>query len=174
MSAQTPPASDANVVRETLQNGMRVVLVRDELAPVATTYMSYAVGSDDDTMPGIAHATEHMMFRGTKDVSPGQFAIVANRAGAEYNAATGNFSTQYYFKIPSLYVGVALALEADRMNGARMAASDWNTERGAIEQEVRAHESVPAAKIFERMRRAVFGDTPYAQDGVGTVASFTR
>ena len=174
VSAQTPPASDANVVRETLQNGMRVVLVRDELAPVATTYMSYAVGSDDDTMPGIAHATEHMMFRGTKDVSPGQFAIVANRAGAEYNAATGNFSTQYYFKIPSLYVGVALALEADRMNGARMAASDWNTERGAIEQEVRAHESVPAAKIFERMRRAVFGDTPYAQDGVGTVASFTR
>ncbi|HEV3154657.1 MAG TPA: pitrilysin family protein [Candidatus Baltobacteraceae bacterium] len=172
--AQTAPAQDGNVVRETLANGLRVVIVRDRLAPVATTNISYGVGSDDDTMPGIAHATEHMMFRGTHDVTPGQFTIMTARAGAQYNAGTGNYATQYYFKLPSMYVGLALRLEADRMTGARELASDWNTERGAIEQEVRAHESVPTAKVLGKMRRAVFGDTPYAQDGVGTVASFEK
>lgn len=171
--AQQPPAQ-SGVVRETLANGMQVVLLPNNLAPVATTVITYGVGSNDDTMPGIAHATEHMMFRGTKDVSAGQFAIVATRAGAEYNAATSQISTQYYFKLPSAYTGIALRLEADRMTGALDREPDWVTERGAIEQEVRAHESVPGASITAKMRRAFFGDTPYADDGVGTVASFDK
>ena len=166
--------TQSGVVRETLANGMQVVLLPNALAPVATTVITYSVGSNDDTMPGIAHATEHMMFRGTKDISAGQFAIIATRAGAEYNAGTTQIATQYYFKLPSAYTGIALRLEADRMTGALDRESDWVTERGAIEQEVRAHESVPGAGITAKLRRAFFGDTPYAEDGVGTVASFEK
>jgi zinc protease len=173
-SVQAAPAGDAAPVQTTLANGMKVVLLVDRLAPVTTTVMTYGVGSDDDTMPGIAHATEHMLFRGTADVSAGQFAIIANRAGADYNAQTDNMATTYYFNIPSSYTGIALHLEADRMNGALVRQSDWQTERGAIEQEVRAHESVPGAPVLDKMRHAIFGDTPYAIDGVGTIPSFQK
>jgi zinc protease len=167
-------AAPQSVVRETLANGMRVVLLPSKLAPVATTVITYGVGSDDDTMPGIAHATEHMMFRGTKDVSATQFAIMAARAGAEYNASTSNTFTEFHFKLPAAYVGLALRLEADRMTGALNRASDWKTERGAIEQEVRAKQSVPGASVFARMQREIFGNTPYAVDGVGTIESFEK
>jgi zinc protease len=162
------------VVEGRLANGMRVVLLPNKLAPVATTVLTYRVGSDDDTMPGIAHATEHMMFRGTADVSATQFAEMAARAGAKYNAETGNIDTIYYFTLPSTYTGLALHLEADRMTGALDRESDWQTERSAIEQEVRAHESVPGAALDTKLRRAFFGDVPYARDGVGTVPSFEK
>lgn len=172
--AQSAPPAGAGVVRATLANGMQVILLTNKLAPVTTTVMTYGVGSDDDTMPGIAHATEHMMFRGTADVSATQFAEMAARAGAQYNAQTDNISTLYYFKLPSAYTGLALRLEADRMSGALDRESDWKTERSAIEQEVRAHQSVPGAKLQAKLRTAFFGDTPYAQDGVGTIESFEK
>jgi zinc protease len=173
-SAQGAAPVQNAVVRATLSNGMQVVLLPNKLAPVVTTVITYGAGSNDDTMPGIAHATEHMMFRGTKDISAGQFAIIAARAGAEYNASTQETSTDYYFKLPSAYTGIALRLEADRMTAALDRESDWKTERGAIEQEVRAHESVPGASVVAKMRRAFFGNTPYADDGVGTVPSFEK
>src|SRR5690349_20248586 len=94
--AQTAPQQSAGAVQATLANGMHVVLLPNKLAPVATTVLTYGVGSDDDTMPGVAHATEHMMFRGTADVSAAQFAEMAARAGADYNAQTTNIATTYY------------------------------------------------------------------------------
>ena len=173
-AAGAAPAAPAGEVRATLPNGMQVVLLPDKLAPVTTTVMTYGVGSDDDTMPGIAHATEHMMFRGTKDVSATQFAEMAARAGADYNAQTTSIATSYYFKLPSAYTGLALRLEADRMTGALDRQSAWKTERKAIEQEVRAHQSVPGAQLQAKIRHAFFGNVPYAQDGVGTIPSFEK
>ncbi len=171
--AATPSAMPA-VVRATLANGMRIVLLPDRLAPVATTLIEYHVGSNQDTIPGIAHATEHMLFRGTSDVSAAQFADIAARAGAQYDAQTANVDTIYYFTLPAAYVDIALRLEADRMTKALITQSDWNKERGAIEQEVRAHESNPVSTLMPRIRRALYGDTPYAHDPVGTIAGFER
>ncbi|HEY5258406.1 MAG TPA: pitrilysin family protein [Candidatus Baltobacteraceae bacterium] len=182
VTAQTPapapaaqsPAVQTDVVRATLANGLTVVLVPNDLAPVATTVLTYGVGSDDDPRPGTAHATEHMLFRGTNDISAGQLAGLAARAGAQYNAQTTNTNTTFYFKIPSSYVGLALHLEADRMNGASMAPSAWLTERGAIEQEIRADESVPGYAIGAEIRHAFFGNSPYADDAGGTIESFEK
>jgi zinc protease len=164
----------SGVFRTTLANGMRVVLLPNHLAPVATTVVEYGVGSNEDTIPGIAHATEHMMFRGTSDVSAAQFADIAARAGADYDAQTSSIDTVYYFTLPSPYVDVALRLEADRMANATLAQSAWEAERGAIEQEVRAHESTPTASLMPQIRKALYGDTPYANDPVGTIAGFDR
>ena len=151
---------------------MRVILQPNALAPVATVVMEYGVGSDEDTIPGIAHATEHMMFRGTSDISPTQFADVADRMGADYNAQTSNESTYYYFKIPSVYVGLALRLEADRMTGAAMRENDWESERKAIEQEVRAWQSRPGYAIGLKMAELLYGEkSPLAAPTVGTTHS---
>ncbi len=166
--------ASAAVVRATLANGMRVILLPNKLAPVATTIVSYGVGSDDDTMPGIAHATEHMLFRGTTTLSGGQLADIAARMGAEYNAATTFQYTLYYYKLPSPYVDVALHVEADRMSNATIRASDWATERGAIEQEIRAQESQPLAAVSSKLRQAFFAGTPFATASGGTVPSFEK
>jgi zinc protease len=172
--AQTPPDASAAVMRATLANGMHVILLPNKLAPVATTIVSYGVGSDDDTMPGIAHATEHMLFRGTTNLSAGQLADIAARMGAEYNAATTFQSTLYYYKLPSPYVDVALRIEADRMSHAAIRASDWATERGAIEQEIRAQESQPLAAVGQKLRQTFFAGTPFATASGGTVPSFEK
>ncbi len=167
-------AVQASALQETLTNGLHVVLLPNKLAPVATTIITYSAGSDDDTSPGVAHATEHMLFRGTSDVTAGQFADIAARMGAQYNAQTLNETTLYYFKLPSAYVGVALRLEADRMTNALIRPSDWAAERGPIEQEIQALESIPGYRIGRKVGELFFAGTPFANSPGGTVQSFEK
>ncbi len=174
MAAAPAPAPTSTVVRQTLANGMQVIILPNALAPVATTVMMYGVGSDDDTMPGVAHATEHMMFRGTSDLSAGQLSDIAARMGAVYDAQTSNEWTLYWFKLPSAYVDVALHVEADRMTNATISPADWATERGAIEQEIQAQASQPGYKISTKVQSAFFNGTPFANVTGGTVASFDK
>jgi zinc protease len=174
-SAAPSPSTDPDfVVRATLASGLHVILLPNKLAPVATTVMTYNVGFNDDTLTGIAHATEHMLFRGTPEISAGQLADIAARMGAQYNAFTTNEYTLYYYKLPSAYLDLALHIEADRMTHAMIRAGDWATERGAIEQEIRAQESVPAYKIGLTLRESFFAGTPFATASGGTVPSFEK
>lgn len=172
--APTDVAPPPPPLRATLANGMQVVILPDALAPVVTTVVAYGVGSVDDTMPGIAHATEHMMFRGTSSLSGAQLAELAARMGAEYNAQTLDTQTVYWYKVPSSYLDLVLRIEADRMANATIAAPAWKTERGAIEQEIRAHESLPSYRIGVRLREVLYAGTPFADAGGGTVPSFEK
>src|SRR5580704_4759616 len=125
-----------SVTRATLPNGLRVVLLRDPLAPVISTMMNYGVGADDDPIPGMAHAQEHMMFRGSRTLSASQFSEISDLTGGEFNADTQNEVTQYFFTMPSAFLDIALHLEAARAAGILDSQAAWNAERGAIEQEV--------------------------------------
>ncbi len=167
-------AESPTIVDTVLDDGLRVIIVPNHLAPVVTEAITYNVGSNDDGLEGIAHATEHMLFRGTKTVSSDQFANIATRIGAQYNAETQNMVTRYYFTVPSSYLDVVLHLEADRMTNANISQADWQSERGAIEQEVKAHLSNPVLPVFVRAGKIFLGDSPWARDGVGTIASFDK
>src|SRR5579885_1847840 len=98
-------AEDNNsaVLRTTLENGLRVVVVRDVLAPVATTVMNYEVGSNEAPpgYPGMAHAQEHMMFRGSPGLSADQLAEISAAMGGHFDADTQQVVTQYFFTVPS-------------------------------------------------------------------------
>ncbi|GAC1407656.1 MAG: pitrilysin family protein [Candidatus Velthaea sp.] len=179
LTAQAPRASSAaetDVLKATLRNGLRVVIVRNALGPVVSTDISYLVGSRDDPadVPGMAHAQEHMMFRGTKNLSTSELGTVATALGGNFNAQTSDTLTQYQFTVPAADLDEVLRIESDRMRDVLDAQAQWENERGAIEQEVARDESQPGADFFRTLRLISDAGTPYGHDGVGTRASFDR
>src|SRR6185369_18025347 len=90
------PAAETNVTRATLKNGLRVVIVRNTLAPVVTTEINYLAGSTEapNGFPGMAHALEHMMFRGSPGLSAAQLSNLIAAMGGNFNAATQQTATQ--------------------------------------------------------------------------------
>lgn len=168
--------SETDVTRATLDNGLRVVIVRDTLAPVITTEMNYLAGSDEvpDGFPGTAHAVEHMMFRGSPGLTKDQLAAIAANMGGAFNADTNESVTQYYFVAPAQDLDVALHVHSLRMRGVDMDAKEWDKERGAIEQEVSRDLSNPSFKFYAELRAQMFAGTPYAHTALGTRESFDK
>ena len=173
-AAEAPPEKD--VTRATLPNGLRVIVVRNTLAPVITTIVNYRVGSDEcpPGFPGTAHALEHMMFRGSPGLSADQLAGVTAGMGGDSNADTQQPITQYFFTVPAKDLDVALRIEALRMRALLPDKSLWDKERGAIEQEVAQDLSNPEYVLYMKLLEALFRDTPYAHDALGTRPSFDK
>ncbi|MDE2279340.1 MAG: insulinase family protein [Xanthomonadaceae bacterium] len=166
----------ADVTRATLDNGLRVVIVRDTLAPVITTELNYLAGSDEVPagFPGTAHAVEHMMFRGSPGLNKDQLAAIAANMGGAFNADTTQSVTQYYFVAPAQDLDVALHVQSLRMRGVDMSQKEWNKERGAIEQEVSRDLSSPNFKFYTQLLQQMFAGTPYAHTPLGTRPSFDK
>ena len=171
-SGSVPPA----VLRETLPNGLRVVVVPDRLAPVVTTQITYLAGSNDAPpgFPGMAHATEHMMFRGSEGLDKDQLAELSALLGGDNNASTEETTTQYFFTVPAADLGLILHVEALRMEGANFAQADWDNERGAIEQEVSRDFSSPVYTMITQMLGTLFAGSVYEHDALGTRDSFDK
>jgi zinc protease len=169
-------AAEPSVVRATLANGLRVIIVRNTLAPVVATSMNYLVGSDEapDGFPGTAHAQEHMMFRGSPGLSADQLADIGSVMGGNFNANTNESLTRYLFTVPAEDLDVALHIEAVRMADVTDAKVDWDQERNAIEQEVAQDVSNPDYVMYSRLRAALFAGTPYEHDALGTRPSFNK
>jgi zinc protease len=169
-------ASDSEVTRTTLKNGLRVVIVRNSLAPVITTQVNYIVGSNETPagFPGTAHALEHMMFRGSAGLSAAQLSSLIAAMGGNFNAATQQVVTQYYFTVPASDLETALHIEAIRMRDVLATDELWRQERGAIEQEVAQDYSNPQYLFYSRLLAQMFAGTPYAHDALGTRPSFQK
>ena len=169
-------AAGSDVLRETLPNGLRVVIVRDTLAPVVTTEVNYLAGSNEapEGFPGTAHALEHMMFRGSRGLSADQLSAIMGALGGDFNANTQQTVTQYYLTVPPEDLEVALRIEAIRMQSVLATEALWEKERGAIEQEVAQDLSNPQYLFYRQLLRKMFPDTPYAEDALGTRPSFEK
>jgi zinc protease len=169
-------AADAPPTRATLPNGMRVVIIRNTLAPVVTVEANFMVGGDEtpDGFPGMAHAQEHMAFRGCKGVTADQTSAIFALLGGDNNADTQQNITQYFETVPSADVDVALEAQAACMRGIDDSQSEWDQERGAIEQEVARDLSNPTYKFVNRLNVDLFAGTPYAHDPLGTRPSFDK
>jgi zinc protease len=168
--------NNESVVRATLPNGLRVIVVRNALAPVVSTSVNYLTGSQETPpgFPGTAHALEHMMFRGSPELSADQLADVGSVMGGNFNANTRESLTQYLFTVPADDLDVALHVEATRMEALLNSPADWKQERGAIEQEVAQDLSNPSYILYSKVRSAMFAGTPYEHDALGTRPSFQK
>ncbi len=170
----SPPSATVDVTRATLKNGLQVVVLRDPLAPVVSTWLNYKAGADDESITGIAHAQEHMLFRGSDTLTASQFSDTTAITGGTFNADTQNEMTQFFFEMPAQYLDIALHLEASRAQGALDSQALWDQERGAITQEVTRDNSDASFRLYEKMVSHVMAGTPYADPGLGTVASFKQ
>ncbi len=167
---------EKTVLRATLNNGLRVVIVPNSLAPVASIVVNYRVGSNEapQYFPGTAHALEHMMFRGSPGLSGEQLANVTAAVGGFFNADTQQTVTQYFFTVPVKDLDVALHIESMRMRGILADKKSWGQERGAIEQEVAQDLSNPEYVAYTKLLAAMFKGTPYAHTPLGTRSSFDK
>ncbi len=176
LSAPAWAAGGQDVLRATLANGLRTVIVKNTLAPVVTTEMNYLVGSNEapEGFPGTAHALEHMMFRGSPGLSAEQLANITALMGGQFNADTQQTVTQYFFTVPRDDLDTALHVEAERMKGILATQELWEKERGAIEQEVAQDLSNPEYLLSMQLLAELFKGTPYAHDALGTRPSFQQ
>jgi zinc protease len=168
--------TSAPVLRAELANGLQVVIVRNGLAPAAATVVNYRVGSNEapEGFPGTAHALEHMMFRGSPGLTANQLSAIAAALGGDFNAATRQSATQYFFTVPAEDLELALRIEAIRMSGFPADEKSWELERGAIEQEVARNLSNPQYIFYSRLLAALFQGTVYAHDALGSRESFQK
>ncbi|MDQ6941415.1 MAG: insulinase family protein [Candidatus Eremiobacteraeota bacterium] len=153
----------------TLANGMRIVVLEDHAAPVVLVHTYYRFGALDETTgkTGLAHALEHMMFRGTRTLSSAGLDDMNARLGADLNAQTQNEQTHYYFVVPSDRADTLIHVEADRMRNLKLDPKDWAVEKGAVLQEYAQDYSQPFFQLLFGTGEKVYPDSRLGATALG-------
>ena len=147
-----------------LDNGMQVVVLPDHRAPVVTHMVWYRVGAADEPpgKSGIAHFLEHLMFRGSKNIPPGEFSKIVARNGGQDNAFTSQDYTGYFQRVAVDRLPMVMQLEADRMQGLQLTDKVVLPERDVILEERRSRtDNKPQALLTEQVSAALFLAHPY-------------
>src|SRR5262245_54194138 len=162
--ATAQAASGPRVSEFTLANGLTLVVVPDNRAPVVTHMVYYRVGSADEPpgVSGIAHFLEHLMFKSTEKLANGEFSAIVSRLGGQHNAFTSNDYTSYYQRVSKDRLKQLMEMEADRMVNLRLGEQEVATERQVIIEERRVRtENVPSNILAEQMSAALYQNHPY-------------
>src|SRR6476660_409944 len=153
-----------------LDNGLQVLVIPDHRAPVVTQMIWYKVGAADEPRgsSGIAHFLEHLMFKGTDAIPPGQFSKIVARNGGEDNAFTNHDVTAYFQRVAKDRLPTVMAMEADRMANLRLSEEDVTTERKVILEERRSRvDNDPSSILQEQMMAALYTTHPYGIPIIG-------
>ena len=164
------PIVHGEIVEQTLDNGLRVIVKTDHRAPVVVSQVWYRAGSIDEFngSTGVAHVLEHMMFKGSKTVPAGEFSRRIAAAGGRENAFTSRDHTAYFQTLQKDRLELALQLEADRMSNLTLAAGEFEKEIQVVMEERRLRtEDNPQSKLYEAMMAAAFVASPYRRPVIG-------
>lgn len=156
-----------------LANGMEVVVLPDHRVPVVTHMVWYKVGSahEDQGKSGIAHLFEHVMFKETDDLGPGQFTSIVNDIGGRLNAFTSYDYTAYYERVSKQHLGLVMSLEAERMTDLIInddPQGSFISERDVVKEERRQRiENNPGVILWEKAMESFFEGHPYEITVIG-------
>mgnify|MGYP000914761934 CR=1 FL=1 len=160
----------ANPYEKTLANGLRIIVQEDRRAPTAVHMVWYRAGSIDETdgTSGVAHVLEHMMFKGTKSLKPGEFNKRVAAAGGRDNAFTSLDFTAYFQQVPARRLPEMMALEADRMANLVLDPKEFAQEIKVVMEERRLRtEDEPQSLVHEKLMAAAFQAHPYRRPIIG-------
>ena len=171
LALRTAAALYDGIESATLDNGLRVYLKPIPSASSVTTMLVYKVGSSDEdkTFTGLSHYLEHLLFKGTAKLKPGDIDKITFRAGGSNNAYTSNDVTAYHFTLPSAWMNAALEVEADRMRNVRIDKEhEFDKEKGAVISELARNEDGPWDLEYKAIYPILFGKGhPYGHPVIG-------
>ena len=175
MSAQqaAPPMQPLTFTDTTLDNGLRVIIAEDHYAPVYALAISYKVGSRDERQgrTGFAHLFEHMMFKGSENVGPGEHFYDVFTRGGTMNGTTDTDRTLYFEALPKNELDLGLFLEADRMRSLKVTQENLDNQRQAVKEERRLSvDNRPYGQSGEKMDELVYDNFAYHHSVIGSMA----
>lgn len=164
---------------KTLPNGLRYVVVEDHTAPVVSLQIYVRCGgvNEEGPLAGASHFLEHMIFKGTKDISANEIAKVVESNGGSINAATGMETTHYYVDMPSDLFDKAFDLLAASVVYPSFPADEFEKERGVILEEIRRRNDNPQSDLWDAFLASLYRRTPYKNNVIGseaTIKAMTR
>jgi zinc protease len=174
------PTAMFNPTTFTLANGMQVVVVTNRRAPVVAHYVWYRVGCADSPpgKSGLPHFLEHLMFKGTRRIAPGEFSKIVARNGGNDNAFTSYDFTAYFQMIAKDRLELVMELEGDRMVNLDLSDEHVYPERDVILEERKQRvDNEPQALLAEAVQAAQFLHHPYRLPIIGwlhEIAGYTR
>jgi zinc protease len=155
-----------------LSNGLKVVLIEDKRSPSVVNSIWYKVGSSHEASgkTGISHVLEHMMFKGTKTLKPGEFSSIVKKMGGTENAFTSKDYTGYFQKIHTTDLERCIELESDRMKNLRLDENELRSEIEVVKEERRLRtDDNPVSKTFEKIMLNAYGMNEYGIPIIGTM-----
>ena len=163
-------ASAPTAQQFTLSNGMTLIVQPDHRAPTVAHMLWVRVGAMDevDGTTGVAHVLEHMLFKGTPTVKPGEFSRKVAALGGRDNAFTSKDVTAYHQQIPADKLEAMMKLDADRFANNQWPDDEFMREIEVVKEERRQRtEESPRARMFEAMTAMVYQASPYRRPVVG-------
>ncbi len=161
-----------SITRQTLSNGLLVLLKEIHTAPIISHWVWYRVGSRDEApgTTGISHWTEHMQFKGTPQFPATVLDRAISREGGHWNAFTYVDWTTYFETMPAEKIDLALRLEADRMVNSLFDPQEVASERTVIISERQGSENEPLFQLGEEVQSAAFRVHSYHHEVIGDMA----
>ena len=156
-----------------LANGLRVIVSEDHAAPMFSIVVNYNVGSRNERKgrTGFAHLFEHMMFKGSANVGPGEHPYLMFMNGGNMNGTTNKDRTMYYESLPANQLDLALFLEADRMRSLAITKANLDNQRNAVQEERRLGvDNQPYGKTFEALDELAYENFAYEHSVIGSMA----
>ena len=169
-AAITPPSVKFTDTK--LQNGLRLIVAEDHVAPVFSLAVAYNVGSRDERMgrTGFAHLFEHMMFKGSENVGAGEHFYTILSYGGSMNGTTNKERTLYFETMPANQLDAALFLEADRMRSLAVTKENLDNQRNAVQEERRLRmDNRPYGRADEAMDEIAFDNFAYKHSVIGSM-----
>ncbi len=164
------PVYASNLTQFQLDNGLMVMVKEDKRAPVVTSQVWYKVGAsyEPDGVTGVSHMLEHMMFKGTQNLKPGELSKIIARLGGSENAFTSQDYTAYFQTIHKDHLKRMLELEAERMQSLKLDDAEFQKERKVVLEERRMRvEDQPTSRLRERFEAVAYDTNPYRRPVIG-------
>lgn len=153
-----------------LDNGMHVILHKDNAAPVVTTSVMYHVGAKDEQpdRTGMAHFFEHLLFEGTKNIKKGEWFKLVSSNGGKNNANTTDDRTYYYEVFPSNKLELGLWMESERLLHPIIGQDGVDTQNEVVKEEKRLRvDNQPYSRFLENVKKNMFKKHPYKGTTIG-------